>query len=106
MSKQSRMANLKDKRAHLDHLSETEGETSKTDDEDEHRAGRASGLKPMTPANGKGTSNGASKGRVDSGAGRRAGSRGRSPFMPKAIAAIATFAMSVSGNRKLSSQVS
>jgi len=77
-------------RNHLDHLSETEGEGGKTDDEDEKSSragGRRSGdIKPMTATNGK-QANG-------KGAKTAAGSKSRSPFMPKAIAALATFAMS------------
>lgn len=77
-------------RKHLDHLSETEYEASKTDDEDDDRRKRArsSGLK-MTQANGGGAEKKASK-PVE----RRSSSKGRSPFLPKAAAAIATFAMS------------
>ncbi|KDN45955.1 hypothetical protein K437DRAFT_256370 [Tilletiaria anomala UBC 951] len=76
-------------RDHLDHLSETDGE-GKTDDENEKRGSRSrSGLKPMTPANGNGDGDG------DTAQGKlQASSKSRSPFMPKAMAAIATFAMS------------
>lgn len=74
-------------RKHLDHLSETEFEASKTDDEDDERRkrSRANGLK-MTQANGAEKTNGESK--------PRSSSKSRSSFLPKAFAAIATFAMS------------
>lgn len=76
-------------RAHLDHLSETEAESGRTDDEDEKSSrgsGRRSGdIKPMTAVNGK---------QANGKGAKAAGSKSRSPFMPKAIAAMATFAMS------------
>jgi hypothetical protein len=73
-------------RKHLDHLSETEVESSKTDDEDDARRKRAkaNNLK-MTQSNG--TSGAAAK--TDANKPKKS-----SPFYPKAIAAIATFAMS------------
>ncbi|CAO1619174.1 unnamed protein product [Parajaminaea phylloscopi] len=88
-------------RKHLDHLSETEHET-KTDEEDEgHSANgngngagngsvrhRKGGLKPMTPVPAAG------KEKKASAAPHQQQPRKKGPFYPKAIAAIATFAMS------------
>lgn len=73
-------------RKHLDHLSETEAEASKTDDEDDERRkkARSNGLK-MTQANG-------SAGKVNGNV--KKAEQKKKPFYPKAIAAIATFAMS------------
>jgi hypothetical protein len=72
-------------RKHLDHLSETEHETSKTDDEDDDRRkkARANGLK-MTQSK---PTNGAAKGASGD-------SKPKKSFLPKAVAAIATFGMS------------
>lgn len=82
-------------RPHLDHLSETEHESSKTEDEDEATGSssavkRSNGLKPMTPANG---SVKAASG-VDAKVAKPEQKKPKGPFYPKAIAAIATFAMS------------
>lgn len=77
------------KRNHLDHLSETEIESSKTDDEDDERRRKARSSLKMTQANGKQTANGDTKAKEG-----KASGKSRSPFLPKAVAAIATFAMS------------
>jgi cation transport ATPase len=75
-------------RKHLDHLSETEHETSKTDDEDDDRRkkARSNGLKMTSSkpseANGNAKSNSPEK------------PKSQKSFLPKAAAAIATFGMS------------
>jgi hypothetical protein len=77
------------KRVHLDHLSETEAEASKTDDEDDSkRRARQNGL-TMTSSASAGKANGSANG-----GGKSGSEKPKSPFYPKAIAAIATFAMS------------
>jgi hypothetical protein len=90
-SKNLRVQELQAARKHYDNLSETEVETSKTDDEDDGKNGtkraRANGLKPMTPTKSDG------KGSAPNGA-QQQPPRKKGPFYPKAIAAIATFAMS------------
>lgn len=100
VTKGSRVAELQ-QRKHMDQLSETEHETSKTDDEDEGglRNRKGSGLKPMTPSNGN--TNGNGNARADANEKSKAVAhqqqqppRKKGPFYPKAIAAIATFAMS------------
>lgn len=90
-------------RRHLDHLSETEAESARTEDEeDAKRAGRRARQQGLTMtssplAKGNGTegsnekTNGNANGNSSSGG---SSSKSRSPFLPKAAAAIATFAMS------------
>lgn len=76
-------------RKHLDHLSETEVESSKTDDEDDERrkkARAANGLK-MTQANGD-------TNKTNGNAEKKPQKKSQISFLPKAAAAIATFAMS------------
>ncbi|CAO1616032.1 unnamed protein product [Jaminaea pallidilutea] len=86
-------------RPHLDHLSETEHEAGKTDDEDENTPNgngnangqlrqRKGGPKPMTPVPNEKQSQSQSQQQ------QQQQQRKRGPFYPKAIAAIATFAMS------------
>lgn len=86
-----RLAELR-RRQHLDHLSETEAESSKTEDEDDKsRRVRKEGLSMTSGQNGKpAAQNGAQNGEAQ----KRGSSKPRSPFLPKAAAAIATFAMS------------
>ncbi|PWN88676.1 hypothetical protein FA10DRAFT_272938 [Acaromyces ingoldii] len=89
--KKDRVAQLQQQqrnRKHLDHLSETEAEASKTDDEDEHRL-RRNGLKPLTS-----TANGAKDNGGQQQQKKSSSNKPKSSFLPKALAAIATFAMS------------
>lgn len=84
-------------RRHMDGLSETEAEGARTDEEDEaHKAAgkraRQKGLTMTSATNG--SANAASNEAKAPGAGAEKPSKPRSPFYPKAIAAIATFAMS------------
>lgn len=88
-------------RSHLDHLSETDAGHTSGEDESGRRSRTTSGLKPLSQVNGdaqlkqrkgasspvKETQNGSAL--RDSKAGRKSSS-----FLPKAVAAIATFAMS------------
>ncbi|UZJ53929.1 hypothetical protein CBS101457_003249 [Exobasidium rhododendri] len=94
-SNSKRLEALK-KRQHLDHLSETEHESSKTDDEDEARKSRSRSDLKMTPSNGTAANGGSKKASDLSSAEKekKMRARGKSSFLPKAAAAIATFAMS------------
>jgi len=77
------------KRSHLDHLSETEAEHSKTDDEDERkRSGRSLQMSAVSGAKKEADKAAAAKSE------KRSSSKSRSSFLPKAIAAVATFGMS------------
>ncbi|CAO1629837.1 unnamed protein product [Sympodiomycopsis kandeliae] len=91
-------------RQHLDHLSETEHEGGKTDEEDEHHqngngangtsssVSKSKKLKPMTPVPSKEISS--EKSKQSSQQQQAEKSKKKGPFYPKAIAAIFTFAMS------------
>lgn len=72
----------------MDHLNETEGEASKTDDEDDdcRKRARSNGLK-MTQANGAAAAK-------TNGDAEKSEQKKKSTFYPRAFAAIATFAMS------------
>lgn len=87
------------RKQHLDHLSETEAEHStKSEDEDSGSRARASGLRPMTKADGNGQvtnrKGGASNGNAVSKSGGKSSSKSKGSFLPKAAAAMATFIMS------------
>lgn len=118
--KSTRLDELRKRRDHLDHLSETEAEHTHATDDDENdrssnsrpgsRSSSPKGLRGMTQLNGSGSGEGAGlrkRAKGEDGKDEKLGTakpapcsssknRQRGPFYPKAIAAIATFAMSVS----------
>ena len=81
-----RVAQLaQEKRSHLDHLSETEAETSRTDDEDGGARARKSGLKMTSSKQAEAPKKNAAASKPPA---------KKSSFLPKAAAAIVTFGMS------------